>query len=86
MKTRRLSHASTKPIANRFAIHDLQHDSIGHGMMGDVYRGTDLQTGQVVAIKALNPQIVASQPEDDSSILVLKEKPCANLTTPTLSK
>jgi serine/threonine protein kinase/predicted ATPase/uncharacterized protein HemY len=30
--------------------------------MGDVYRGRDLQTGQPVAIKALRPEVVASDP------------------------
>ena len=28
--------------------------------MGDVYRGTDLRTGQPVAIKALRPEVVSS--------------------------
>jgi predicted ATPase len=30
--------------------------------MGDVYRGTDLQTGQAVAIKALRPEVVTADP------------------------
>jgi serine/threonine protein kinase len=31
--------------------------------MGDECRGTDLQTGQAVAIKALRPEVVASDPD-----------------------
>ena len=55
MSTRRV-------IANRFEIADLQRDLLGQGGMGDVYRGTDLHTGQAVAIKALKPEQVASDP------------------------
>ena len=37
-------------IANRFEIQDL----LGRGGMGEVYRAADSQTGETVAIKALN--------------------------------
>ncbi|MBL7202323.1 MAG: protein kinase, partial [Anaerolineae bacterium] len=47
-------------IANRFQISDPGRDLLARGGIGDVYRGTDLQTGQLVAIKALQPHIVAS--------------------------
>ena len=40
-------------IANRFELHDL----LGRGGMGDVYRATDTQTGEIVAVKALNLEI-----------------------------
>ncbi|MCD4686474.1 MAG: serine/threonine protein kinase, partial [Anaerolineae bacterium] len=36
---------------------------IGEGGMGDVYRGTDLDTGHAVAIKLLKPDIVDAMPE-----------------------
>jgi predicted Ser/Thr protein kinase len=50
-------------IANRFEISDLEKDLLGGGEMGHVYRGTDTQTGQAVAIKVLKPEILASQPD-----------------------
>ena len=43
-----------KLIANRFEIQDL----LGRGGMGEVYRATDTQTGETVAVKALNPEIL----------------------------
>lgn len=46
-------------IADRFEIGAL----IGRGGMGDVYRGTDLLTGQPVAVKFLKPEIVSENPE-----------------------
>ncbi|MBI5668106.1 MAG: protein kinase [Chloroflexi bacterium] len=46
-------------IANRFEVEVL----IGHGGMGDVYRGRDTLTGQPVAIKFLKPEIIAENPE-----------------------
>jgi serine/threonine protein kinase/predicted ATPase len=49
-------------IGSRFKIADLDRDLIGRGGMGDVYQGTDLQTGQTVAIKALRPEVVFSDP------------------------
>ena len=50
-------------IGNRFEIADLDRDLIGQGGMGDVYRGTDTRTGQLVAVKVLRPVITASDPE-----------------------
>jgi serine/threonine protein kinase len=35
---------------------------LGHGGMGTVYRATDTQTGELVAVKALNPQVMARDP------------------------
>ena len=46
-------------IANRFEIGDLERDMLGQGGAGNVYKGTDTQTGQTVAIKALKPGVVA---------------------------
>jgi serine/threonine protein kinase len=50
-------------IANRFEINDPERDLLIRGSMGDVYRGTDAQTGQPVAIKALKPDLVAEYPD-----------------------
>jgi len=49
-------------IANRFRIHDLNQDLLGRGGMGEGYRATDTQTGALVAVKALDPQVVARDP------------------------
>ncbi|MFN8372847.1 MAG: protein kinase [Anaerolineae bacterium] len=45
-------------IANRFKIEAM----LGQGGMGTVYRGTDTQTGQTVAIKSLKAEIIAEDP------------------------
>jgi hypothetical protein len=52
-----------KLIAGRYAIENSEDDLIGRGGMGDVYRGRDTETGQVVAIKALKPSVVAGHPD-----------------------
>jgi xanthosine utilization system XapX-like protein len=48
-------------IAQRFEMSD--QDPIGHGGMGDVFRGFDTQTGRAVAIKVLKPEVLADQPD-----------------------
>ena len=35
---------------------------LGHGGMGEVYRATDTQTGELVAVNAMDPQVVARDP------------------------
>lgn len=55
--------AASETIDNRFVIHDLQRDLLGRGGMGAVYRGLDTLTGETVAIKALNPDLVTANPE-----------------------
>jgi hypothetical protein len=50
-------------IADRFEIADPGRDLLGRGGMGEVYRGTDTQTGQLVAVKVLQPAIVAHNPD-----------------------
>jgi predicted ATPase len=52
-------------IADRFEIRDLENDLLGRGSMGDVYRAADSHTGELVAVKALDPRVVAR----DSGIL-----------------
>jgi predicted ATPase/predicted Ser/Thr protein kinase len=49
-------------IAGRFEIRDPEHDLLGRGSMGDVYRSTDTHTGETVAVKALDPRVVARDP------------------------
>ena len=46
-------------IANRYEIIRI----IGQGGMGDVFQGRDRQTGDLVAIKLLKPDIVAEMPD-----------------------
>jgi predicted ATPase/predicted Ser/Thr protein kinase len=50
-------------IGNRFRIDDPERDLLGRGGMGAVYRGTDTETGQPVAIKALQPEAIAARPD-----------------------
>ena len=49
---------SAQLIANRFELHGL----LGRGGMGEVYRATDKQTGETVAVKALNPEVLEHDP------------------------
>jgi serine/threonine protein kinase len=51
--------STSQLIANRFEINDLEKDLLGRGSMGDVYRATDTQTGEHIAVKALSPGVVA---------------------------
>ncbi|MCI0643946.1 MAG: protein kinase [Chloroflexi bacterium] len=50
-------------IASRYAIQDLQADLLGRGSMGNVYRGIDTETAEPVAIKVLQPEVVAGRPQ-----------------------
>lgn len=49
---------TSQTIAQRYEI----HERIGRGGMGDVYLGRDTQTGEMVAIKVLKPEIVEIDP------------------------
>jgi len=51
-------------VANRFEIRDLEHDLLGRGGMGALYRAIDTLTGELVAVKALDPH---SSPADGPS-------------------
>ncbi len=50
-------------IAHRYEISHSQKDLLGRGGMGHVYRATDTQTGELVAVKALDPAVVARDPD-----------------------
>ncbi len=50
-------------LAARFEIADPERDLLGRGVMGKVYRATDSQTGDLVAVKALDPGVVVRSPE-----------------------
>ncbi|MEM7132521.1 MAG: protein kinase [Chloroflexota bacterium] len=50
-------------IAGRYEIGDLEADLIGQGGMGRVYKGRDIQTNRMVAIKALRSDLAATAPE-----------------------
>jgi serine/threonine protein kinase len=49
-------------IAERFEIRSLERDLLGRGSMGEVYRAIDGDTGELVAVKALDPGVVARTP------------------------
>lgn len=50
-------------VGGRFEIADPERDLLGRGGMGDVYRGTDLRTGQLVAVKVLRQEVVSGTPD-----------------------
>lgn len=50
---------SQQVIANRFEMREF----LASGGMGEVYRGFDRRTEQLVAIKALKPEIIAQDPD-----------------------
>ena len=52
----------TQQIAGRFIIGNPEQDLLGRGSMGEVYRATDTHTGELVAVKALDPRVVARDP------------------------
>jgi len=49
-------------LGGQYQIADPELDFLGHGGMGDVYRGVDLRTGEPVAVKALKPEVVTGHP------------------------
>ena len=55
--------SESRRITDRFIIKDIEKDLLGRGGMGEVYRATDTQTGEIVAIKALDLQVVARDPD-----------------------
>jgi class 3 adenylate cyclase/tetratricopeptide (TPR) repeat protein len=53
----------THLIGGRYHVSDLDTNLLGSGGMGQVYRATDLDTGEIVAVKVLNPEVVARAPD-----------------------
>jgi predicted ATPase len=54
--------SATQRIADRFVISNPEHDLLGQGSMGQVYRAIDIHTGEPVAVKALDSRVVARDP------------------------
>lgn len=48
----------TQLVANRYEVREL----IGRGAIGKVYKGLDTLTGELVAIKALKPEVIEDDP------------------------
>jgi hypothetical protein len=55
--------SASRRIADRFEIRDPQSDLLGRGSIGEVCRATDVHTGEPVAVKALDPRVVARDPD-----------------------
>lgn len=78
-------------IAEAYGIIDghtaegLAKSLLGQGGMGNIYRGTDLRTGEAVAIKVLKPEIVASNP-DQVGRLVREGETLRRLNHPNIVK
>ena len=49
-------------IGGRFRIDNLEQDLLGRGGMGAVDHATDTLTGEIVAVKALDPHVVGREP------------------------
>jgi predicted ATPase/DNA-binding SARP family transcriptional activator len=54
--------ADSSLIGGRFRLIKSAESLLGHGGVGDVYRGEDTQTGQPVAIKIPRPEVIAQHP------------------------
>jgi serine/threonine-protein kinase len=50
-------------VGGRFEIADPERDLLGRGGMGDVYRGIDTRTGELVAVKVLRSEVVTGAPD-----------------------
>jgi len=70
-------------IAGRFEIRNHDSDLLGRGCVGEVYRATDNHSGELVAVKALDPKVVARTPASWIA-LYAKAKRCASSTTTIL--
>ncbi len=60
---RRDTLSSGQIIAGQFALVKTADSLLGRGGTGQVYQGTDIRSGEPVAVKVLRPDLVADQPE-----------------------
>jgi len=64
-------------IANRFEIGNSERDLLGRGGTGAVYRATDTLTGDLVAVKALDPHVVPREPDPTLAVVPLIQQVCS---------
>jgi hypothetical protein len=49
---------SGSTFSSRFTIHNPAHDLLSRIGIGEIYRATDIQTGETVVVKASTPEVL----------------------------